>query len=46
MVATIYLLIRAVSGMFRAQVLLTGQKFSPMAYFRVLLGKDLEAPNE
>lgn len=46
MVATIFLLIRAVSGMFRAQVLLTGQKFSPGAYFRALFGRDIEVQNE
>ena len=39
---TILLLIRAVSGMFRAQVLLTGQKFSLGGYLRALLGKETE----
>lgn len=40
---TIVILIRAVAGMFRAQILLTGQKFSLGAYLRTLLGKNTEA---
>lgn len=40
---TILILIRAVSGMFRAQHLLTGQKFSLGVFFRALQGKPLEA---
>ncbi len=39
---TILLLIRAVSGMFRAQVLLTGKKFSLGGYLRTLLGREPE----
>jgi ABC-2 type transport system permease protein len=38
---TIYLLIRAVSGMFRAQHLLTGQKFSLGVFIRALRGKPI-----
>ena len=40
LVGAIILLVRAVSGMFRAQVLLTGQKFSLGGYLRALFGKD------
>ena len=39
---TIFLLIRAVSGMFRAQLLLTGKKFTPASFLQALLGRDLE----
>jgi ABC-2 type transport system permease protein len=39
---TVFLLIRAVAGMFRAQLLLTGKKFSLGLLIRALLGKDLE----
>jgi ABC-2 type transport system permease protein len=42
MILTIWLLIRAVAGMFRAQLLVTGQKFSLKRYIRALLGKELE----
>lgn len=38
LVLTIFLLIRAVAGMFRAQVLLTGNKFSLGLFLRVLMG--------
>jgi len=40
---TILLLIRAVSGMFKAQLLLTGKKFSLGLFLRALRGKDLDA---
>ncbi|MBG0787669.1 MAG: ABC transporter permease, partial [Anaerolineaceae bacterium] len=40
MLVTIILLVRAVSGMFRAQVLLTGKKFSLGLYLRTLFGKE------
>jgi len=40
---TIVFLIRAVSGMFRAQLLLTGRKFSLGSYIRLLVGKDIPA---
>ncbi len=39
LVITIYLLIRAVAGMFRAQLLLTGKKFNLRVYIRTLLGQ-------
>lgn len=42
LIGTIILLIRSVARMFRAQVLLTGQKFSLGLYVRTLLGKDIE----
>jgi ABC-2 type transport system permease protein len=42
MILTIILLIRAVAGMFRAQILLTGKKFSIGLYLRALMGKELE----
>jgi len=38
MVLTIILLIRGVAGMFRAQILLTGQKFSLGLFIKALLG--------
>lgn len=43
LIGTIIILIRAVAGMFRAQILLTGQKFSMGAYLRTLFGKKSEA---
>ncbi len=39
MILTILFITRAVAGMFRAQVLLTGQKFSLKAYLQALRGK-------
>ena len=42
LVFTVFFLIRAVAGMFRAQLLLTGKKFSLGLLIRALLGKDLE----
>jgi ABC-2 type transport system permease protein len=42
MIMTIFLLIRAVAGMFRAQLLLTGNKFSPGLYLKALLGREVE----
>jgi len=42
MIGTIILLIRAVSRMFRAQLLLTGKKFGIGLYLKALLGQDLE----
>ena len=41
MIGTIILLIRAVSRMFRAQLLLTGKKFSVGLYLKALLGQDI-----
>jgi len=46
LILTIILLIRAVAGMFRAQHLLTGKKFSPSLFLRVLFGKDVESVEE
>jgi ABC-2 type transport system permease protein len=43
LIGTILVLIRAVAGMFRAQILLTGQKFSLGTYLRTLFGKKSEA---
>lgn len=43
MILTIILLIRAVAGMFRAQLLLTGKKFNIGLFIRALLGKELES---
>jgi ABC-2 type transport system permease protein len=43
MIGTIILLIRGVAGMFRAQTLLTGKKFSLGLYLKALFGKDLES---
>jgi len=45
MIGTIILLIRAVSRMFRAQLLLTGKKFEIGLYLKALLGQEIE-PNE
>lgn len=42
MIGTIILLIRAVSRMFRAQLLLTGKKFKIGLYLKALLGQDIE----
>ena len=46
MAITIFVLIRAVSGMFRAQLLLTGKKFSLGLFFKALRGKhpDFQEP--
>ena len=41
MILTIFLLIRAVSGMFRAKLLLTGKKFSIGLFLKALMGKEL-----
>jgi hypothetical protein len=38
LIITIYVLIRAVAGMFRAQLLLTGKKFNLGLYVKTLLG--------
>jgi ABC-2 type transport system permease protein len=46
LVGTIVFLIRAVAGMFRAQVLLTGKKFSLGLYIRTLLGKEKETSEQ
>ena len=43
MILTIILLIRAVAGMFRAQLLLTGKKFNIRVYLKALMGKELES---
>ena len=40
MVVTFFFLIRAVSGMFKTQLLLTGQKFSIGLYLKYLMGKE------
>jgi len=40
LIITIYLLIRAVAGMFRAQLLLTGKKFNLGLYVKTLLGQE------
>ncbi len=45
MAITIIFLIRAVSNMFRAKLLLTGKKFNLGLYLKALLGQDLEANN-
>ena len=45
LIITVVLLIRAVSSMFRAQLLLTGKKFSLGLLIKALRGKDLE-PSE
>ncbi len=39
LILTVYILIQAVSGMFRAQLLLTGKKFSLGLFFNALRGK-------
>lgn len=41
-IITIVLLIRAVAGMFRAQLLLTGKKFTPGLFLKALTGKKIE----
>ena len=41
MLLAIWILIRAVAGMFRAQLLVTGKKFSLRLYLKALLGQDL-----
>ena len=43
MIGTIILLIRAVSRMFRAQLLLTGKKFGIGLYLKALLGQEIES---
>ncbi|MEA3328029.1 MAG: ABC transporter permease [Chloroflexota bacterium] len=43
MLLTIWFLIHAVSGMFRAQLLVTGKKFSLRLYLKALLGQELES---
>jgi len=43
MILTIWVLFHAVAGMFRAQILVTGKKFSLRLYFKALLGQDLES---
>ncbi len=43
MILTIWVLFRAVAGMFRAQLLVTGKKFSLRLYLKALLGQDLES---
>jgi ABC-2 type transport system permease protein len=45
LIITIILLIRAVSGMFRAQLLLTGQKFSLGLFIKTLRGKHPDTLN-
>lgn len=42
LLATIIILVRAVAGMFRAQILLTGKKFSLGLYLRTLFSKNPE----
>jgi ABC-2 type transport system permease protein len=42
LILTIILLLRAVAGMFRAQLLLTGKKFSLGLFIKALLGKQLD----
>lgn len=39
LIITIFILIRAVSGMFRAQLLLTGKKFSLGLFIKALRGR-------
>jgi len=46
LILTVVLFIRAVAGMFRAQVLLTGKKFSLGLYLKALFGNELEAVEE
>ena len=43
MILTIWFLIRAVAGMFQAQLLVTGKKFSLKLYLKALLGQELES---
>ena len=45
MIVTIILLLRAVAGMFRAQLLLTGKNFNLGLFVKVLLGKEIEQIN-
>lgn len=42
LIGTVIFLIRAVAGMFRAQLLLTGKKFSLGLYLKTLRGKDID----
>jgi len=46
MIITVIFLIRAVSRMFHASLLLTGKKFSIKAYFKALLGKEIPTENQ
>jgi len=46
MVLTILLLTRAVAGMFKAQLLLTGKKFSLGLFLKALFGRKLETSEE
>ncbi len=46
MILTVVILIRAVAGMFRAQLLLTGKKFNLRLYFKALFGQEIETLNE
>jgi len=39
LLGTVILVIRSVAGLFRSQILLTGQKFNIIIFFRALLGK-------
>ena len=43
MILTIWFLFRAVAGMFQAQLLVTGKKFSLKLYLKALLGQELES---
>jgi len=36
----VFIIVRSVSNLFRAQVLLTGQKFSPKSFITALFAKD------
>ena len=42
LILTIYILIRAVAGMFRAQLLLTGKEFNLGRYLKTLIGQPVE----
>ena len=44
-ILTIALLVRSVAGMFRAQLLLTGKKFSLGLFIKALMGKPIETNN-
>jgi len=46
MIITVIFLIRAVSKMFHANLLLTGKKFSIKAYLKALLGKEFPIDNQ
>jgi len=46
MILTILLIIRAVAGMFKAQLLLTGKKFSLGLFLKALFGRELETVEE